>query len=57
MDERTFKSWIKRPMLEKCSTRYYGYNAVSPIAIIAQFTTEVKFKDHSSWFKAMENAS
>ena len=43
IDEKSFTSLKVRPRLEACNTKYFGYNASTPLPILGQFTTNVSF--------------
>ena len=48
LDEKTFKSLVSKPVLEKCNTRYYGFTAKEPLTIFGQFTARIECKDKSA---------
>ena len=48
LDEKTFKSLVSKPVLEKCNTRYCGFTAKQPLPILGQFTARIECKDKSA---------
>jgi hypothetical protein len=48
IDEETYSGLKHKPRLEKCATKYYGYQSKEPLPIVGQFIENVLYKGKAS---------